>query len=214
MKKAILAGALLFCPVLGFADTITMRSGARFTGTFNSANQQNITFTDTNGNRQVLNVNDVQELRFDRANNGFQSGNGNGNNGQFNNPSGFNGGNSQNNGNGNYNNANNTNGAAADVLDRLQGDVQRATDNANLNDDQRQSLNLSRDTLRQAAQQSRNGQQMNSNNVRLAMENIRSVMNNPGISQRDRDAVMNDLRDAGSLIQNNRNQFGRQGRNY
>ncbi len=212
MKKAILAGTLLLCPVLGFADTITMRSGARFTGTFNSANQQNITFTDTNGNRQVLNVNDVQELRFDRANGGLQ--NGNGNNGSFNNTSGGNAGNYRNNDNGNYNNANDTNGAAADTLDRLQGDVQRATDNANLSDDQRQSLNLSRDTLRQAAQQSRNGQQMNSNNVRLALENIRTVMNNSGISQRDRDAVMNDLRDAGSLIQNNRNQFGRPGRNY
>ena len=197
MKLTLTAAMLLF-PLLAPADTLVLRNGARFRGTFNTANPSLITFTEYNGNRQSVNVSDVLELRF-----------GNDTAGNPNDP-GF--GRTQNPGlvappnsappnvgppntNPAYDRDPNLQpGASAmvDSLERIEADLQTAMDNNNLSDNERQSLADSRAVLRTAAQQSRTGRAINQRTVRLALDSIRNTSN--GMQPRDRDILNEDIR--------------------
>lgn len=64
MKTRILIGTTFLFPLLASADTLVMKDGTRFLGNFNSASATQMSFTEYNGNRQMLNMYNVQELRF------------------------------------------------------------------------------------------------------------------------------------------------------
>ncbi|MDQ6677831.1 MAG: hypothetical protein M3Z09_11100 [Acidobacteriota bacterium] len=197
MTKRILTGAVLLFPLFAFADVLTMKDGTRFNGTFVSGNSNTINFTEYNGNRQTLNMFDVQELRFGNERDSSQV------RGDFGNaPGGYNRNPGNDNGPGraansvdsqrDYNrNGPVSSGSMADALDQLQLDIQAALDHANLSDDQRQSLTDSSVTLRNIAQQSRNGRPVNDRNLRLAIGAVRSATQR--MQPQDRDTLMNDI---------------------
>ena len=126
----------MFWPLLLSADTLLMKDGTRFNGTFNSANGQTVVFTESNGNRQSLNRDDVQELQFGRADNNSQNGRYNSNQDRGNSGSSNSGSNAT------------ADPGYADALDRLQTDLDAAMSNTNLADSDRQSLRVSRFPLR------------------------------------------------------------------
>ena len=203
MTTKFLVCAAFLLPWAVSADTLILRNGTQLRGTFNSANANQIGFTDSYGNRQNVNRSDVQELRFgndsqgqtdgrDSNNTGFGRANGNGG---FSNRDGVNrdGVNAP----GNLPSPAGTIGMADD-LDRLLQDLQAAMDNNNLSDSQRQTLEDSRSTLRNAAQQSRNGRQVNQRNVRLALDSVRNAAER--MQRQDRDALNDDIRRLGAAV--------------
>jgi hypothetical protein len=186
--KLLLTGAILLFPLVASADTLVLRNGARFRGTFNTANPSLITFTEYNGNRQSVNISDVLELRFGNDNAPNET------------DPGF--GRTQNPG---YAAPPNTNPAydrdpnlqpgvsgIVDSLERIQADLQTAMDNNNLSGNERQSLSDSRAVLRTAAQQSRSGRAINQRGVRLALDSIRNNANR--MQPQDRDILNEDIR--------------------
>lgn len=187
MKLTLTAAMLLF-PLLACADTLVLRNGARFRGTFNTANPSVITFTEYNGNRQSVGVSDVLELRFgnDTADNATDPGFGRTQNPGLVAPPNTNPAYER--------DLNLQPGASAmlDSLERIESDLQTAMDNNNLSNNERQSLADSRAVLRNAAQQSRTGRAINQRTVRLALESIRNTSN--GMQQRDRDILNEDIR--------------------
>ncbi len=82
MKKArVLIACLLLAPLAGlsWADTLTLRNGTRYDGTFLGATTRTITFRDRDGVRHQFNISDVQTVdfysadnsRYDRGRDGF-----------------------------------------------------------------------------------------------------------------------------------------------
>jgi len=200
MTKRFVTGATLLFPLFAYADVLTMKDGTRFNGTFVSGNSNTINFTEYNGNRQNLNMFDVQELRFGNERDSSQV------RGDFGNaPGGYNRNANPGNDSGNsrapnpadgqrdYNRGGqSSSGSMADALEQLQLDIQTTLNNANLSDDQRQSLTDSRVTVRNIAQQSRNGRPVNEANLRLAIGAVRSATQR--MQPQDRDTLMNDIR--------------------
>ncbi len=199
MTKRILIGASFILPLLANADTLTMRNGATFRGTFNNANATQISFTEYNGNRQTVNVNDVQELRFgnDRDSNGPNQ---SPNRGPAQNDAGFGRDSSRNPATPPYPTPGQprANYLPAQDLDRLQSDLQTAMSNNSIPDGQRQSLQDSSDVLRNASEQARSGRPMDQRAVRLALDGIRNAANSFG--QRDRDTLLEDVRRVGAAV--------------
>ena len=198
MTTKFLACAAFLLPWAVSGDTLILRNGTQLRGTFNTANANQIGFTDSYGNRQNVNRSDVQELRFgkdsqgqtdgrDSTNTGFGRGNANGG---FSSRDGVNG-------QGNISSPAGTVGMADD-LDRLLQDLQGAMDNNNLSDSQRQTLEDSRATLRNAAQLSRNGRQVNQRTVRLALDSVRNVAER--MQRQDREALNDDIRRLGAAV--------------
>jgi len=215
MKNRALACAVLLFPVLAGADTLTMKNGTRFVGTFNSANANQISFTESNGNRQSLNTYDVQELRFGNDSNqpnntGFgRDSQRDSQNPYPNQPAPNNRYPNQSNQNRPYSNQtqSSTNASPANDLERLQSDLQSAMGNNNLYDDQRQSLQDSSAVLTTASQQARNNRPLNQRAVRLALDSIRNAANT--FSQQDRDNLSDDIRRVNAAVNNSAPNNGR-----
>jgi len=207
MTKRLLAGAVLL-PLFASADTLILKNGTRYRGNFNSANANQISFTEYSGNRQNLNRSEVQELRFGNDQDGADNNNNSGNNRGFGRDpnGGFNNG-GLNSGRNNGNSSNQpVNSGMADDLNRLQQDLQTAMDNNNnLSSDQRQSLDDSRATLSSASDQSRNGRQVDQRSIRLALDSIRNAASR--MQSQDRDRLNEDIRRISASA-------GSQGRNY
>ncbi len=206
MTKRLLTGAMLL-PLFASADTLILKNGTRYRGNFNSANANQISFTEYSGNRQNLNRSEVQELRFGNDQDGADNNNSSGNNRGFGRDTngGFNnGGLNSGRNNGNLSNQSG-NSAMADDLNRLQQDLQAAMDNNNLSGDQRQSLDDSRATLSSASDQSRNGRQVDQRSIRLALDSIRNAASR--MQPQDRDRLNEDIRRISASA-------GNQGRNY
>jgi len=188
MTRQLFAGAVLFFPLLASADTLILKNGTRFRGTFNTGNSVQISFTEYSGNRQSINLSDVQEIRFgnDREGNPgpLPVNPGYGRNDQA--PEDQRGLLRQ------------PNSVTLQDLDRIQSDLQGAMDNNNLSDSQRQRLDDSSATLQAAAQQFRDGRPINQRNVRVALESIRTAANR--MQRQDRDVLNEDIRRVSASI--------------
>ncbi|HET8550465.1 MAG TPA: hypothetical protein VFL57_20785 [Bryobacteraceae bacterium] len=66
MRLSILP-CLALVPVLASADTLVLRNGNRFDGTFVSGSSRRITFVDETGRQRVFDMTEVQELSFGPA---------------------------------------------------------------------------------------------------------------------------------------------------
>ncbi len=188
MTRQLLAGAVLFFPLLASADTLILKNGTRFRGTFNTGNSVQISFTEYSGNRQNINLSDVQEIRFGNDREGNPGpvpvNPGYGRNDQA--PEDQRGLLRQ------------PNSVTLQDLDRIQSDLQGAMDNNNLSDSQRQRLDDSSATLQAAAQQFRDGRPINQRNVRVALESIRTAANR--MQRQDRDVLNEDIRRVSASI--------------
>lgn len=201
MLKQFLSGTLLVFPLLLSADTLTLKNGTRFRGTFNTGNSAQISFTEYSGNRRNIDLQDVLELRFGNDRAGDPVGRplvapGYGRNGQAN-PDVYRDGAGR-----NPPQQPLASSVMVEDLDRLQADLQGAMDNNDLTDDQRQSLDDSRATLRAAAQQSRNGRPVNQRNVRLALDSIRNASSR--MQRQDRDVLNEDIRRVSTSVNGGR----------
>ncbi len=182
MTKQLLASAALLFPLLASADTLVLKNGNRFRGTFNTGNSTQISFTEYSGDRQTINLLDVQEIRFgnDRegnlgpgpVNSGF------GRNSQpIDDQRGL---------------VRQPNSVALEDFDRIQADLRGAMDNNNLSDSQRQRLEDNSATLQSASQQFRDGRTIDQRNVRSALDSIRTAASR--MRREDRDILNEDIR--------------------
>ena len=64
MQRALLSFLLLAIAAAMEADTVIMKDGSRYTGTFVRGTSRMITITDTSGQRRDLDLTNVQELQF------------------------------------------------------------------------------------------------------------------------------------------------------
>ncbi len=201
MFKQIITGTALLFPLLLQADTLTLKNGTRFRGTFNTGNSVQISFTEYNGSRQNIDLQDVLELRFGNDRAGDLAG-------PAPVPPGY--GRIDQTSPDVYRDSVGRNvppqqlasSVMVEDLERLQGDLQGAMDNNNLSDDQRQSLEDSRATLRAAAQQSRNGRPVDQRNVRLALDSIRNASSR--MQRQDRDVLNEDIRRISTAVNGGR----------
>jgi hypothetical protein len=167
VKNNLLIGlAAVVCPLVLNADTLVMKDGSRYTGTFISGNSRNITFRTDNGTRRTYNIANVQELAF-----------GDSLIGSTNDPAPR-----------QY-----TDMERAEMLNRLRADVQTAINNGNLTARERRSADDALATLRDAAENRRDGYSVDSREVRLAMDNLRTLLDSNSIRPEDRDRLREDL---------------------
>src|SRR3954454_23065158 len=137
MIKHLALSALLLLPNLATADTVVMRDGRTFDGTFLSGSSRQITLVDSSGTRRQLQVSDIQELRFGSGpNDNYRSGS---RNRTVDNGSVF--------GNNNGSNNSNSNVDEAGALSPIREDIRTAMYNANLNSNQRTALEDARRVL-------------------------------------------------------------------
>jgi len=185
MKRNLALSALLFLPMVASADTVIMRDGRTYDGTFISGNSRQITLVDRSGVRRQMQVSDIQELRFGSGsvNNDYRNGS---RNRTVDNGSVF-GSN-----NGSYN-SNTTTVDEAGMLSRIREDLRSAMYNSNLTSDQRSTLEDTRRILDRASNDSRNGYTVNYRDVRSALMNVRSLLNSDAFSAADRDRLLSDF---------------------
>jgi hypothetical protein len=185
MKRNLALSALLFLPMVASADTVIMRDGRTYDGTFISGNSRQITLVDRSGVRRQMQVSDIQELRFGSGsvNNDYRNSS---RNRTVDNGSVF-GSN-----NGSYN-SNTTTVDEAGMLSRIREDLRSAMYNSNLTSDQRSTLEDTRRVLDRASNDSRNGYTVNYRDVRSALMNVRSLLNSDAFSAADRDRLLSDF---------------------
>ncbi len=185
MKRNLALSALLLVPMLASADTVVMRDGRTYDGTFISGNARQITLVDRSGVRRQMQVSDIQELRFGSGsvNNQYRNGS---RNRTVDNGSVF-GGN-----NGSYN-SNATNADEAGMLSRIREDLRSAMYNSNLTSEQRSTLEDARRILDRASNDFRNGNTVNYRDVRSTLMNVRSLLNSDAFNAADRDRLLSDF---------------------
>ena len=174
MCKTLVPCFLALCPILAFGDTVILRDGTRYTGTFISGTSQQIVFADNaSGRQRRLDVRNVQELAF-------------GDTAITNNAE---------NGNNRYRDNNRTAPEydRVNMLGKLRDDMSAAANNANLTRLQRRSLEDSQAVLQTAADDRQAGRNVDTRAVRLAIDNIRSLFSSNAFRDEDRQVVMNDL---------------------
>lgn len=81
-----------------------------------------------------------------------------------------------------------------EVVVKLQNDVNKAMANANLTDDQKKTLEASRETLRKAAMKRRGGEKADKRQMRNALQDLRSIFQSEAFKPEDRQAVQDDLK--------------------
>jgi hypothetical protein len=192
MLKILIPSLLALCPMLAMGDTLIMRDGTRYTGTFISGTSRQIVFADdSTGRQRRLDMRNVQELAFGDTDSGA-----------------YNDRNSNNNSNDRYRsgNGNTSEYDRMNVLSKLREDMSAAANNANLTRTQRRSLEDSQAVLQNAMDDRQAGRTVNVRAVRLALDNIRTLFSSNAFSQQDREIVMDDLerlRETGRNSDNN-----------
>lgn len=186
MKYRIFSSLLLLCPLLAWGDTIVMKDGTRYNGTFVSGSSRSITFVDDSGRRRSLDVRDTAEIAFGSS--AIVSGNTNSTNGSggvFGDWPRY------------------TQEEKARYLTKLRDDVQRATENTTLSSRERQLLEDARETLRRAVDDTNAGREVNSRDIRIALNDIRDVMRGSNFRREDRDRIQASLQSLRDLERDN-----------
>jgi hypothetical protein len=175
MFKTLIPSLLALCPMLVSGDTLIMRDGTRYNGTFISGTSRQIVFADDNTGRQRrLDMRNVQEIAFgDAASTDYNNGNSS---------------DRYRSGNDNTSDYDRLN-----VLAKLREDMSAAATNANLTRVQRRSLEDSQAVLQTAADDRQAGRTVNLRAVRLALDNIRNLFSSDAFREEDRQVVLNDL---------------------
>jgi len=168
MFKFLVAAAMLI-PAFAFADSVIMRDGSQFRGTFLQGTSRSVTIIDNSGARRTFSVRDIQQIMFGDSN--YSS-----------NPNA-------------YGAPVGSFIAEPPVLvSRLRQDVADAMNNTNLPDPQYRRLQDATEVLRQAAENRSYVFDVNAREVRLALDNVVAVFNTPAFSPPDRQRVLEDIR--------------------
>ncbi len=175
MKRTILLSALLSIPLIATADTMTMRDGTVYNGTFLGASGQVITFAGNNGVRHRVYQRDVSQVTFGDYDNSYSS-----------------------NDSGSYAPAPVNSGPAtvqndATVLNQLAFDIQDAMNDGDLSFRNRRILDRDRDILNQASTNLNNGYSIDYGRIRHVMDEVQMVAQSGQITDRDQDKLMRDL---------------------
>ncbi len=82
-----------------------------------------------------------------------------------------------------------------ELLVKLQNDVNKAMANATLTDEQKKTLDASRETLRKTAmKRRRGGEKTDKRQVRTALQDLRSIFQSEAFKPEDREAVQGGLK--------------------
>lgn len=190
MKGNLALCAVLLLPMAASADTVVMRDGRTYDGTFLSGNSRQLVLVDNSGVRRRFQVTDVQEMRFDTP---AAADNSSGNYGTRNRTRDDGSVFGTNNGSYNGNSPTYGNVDEAGMLSRIREDIRSAMSNANLSSDQRRTLEDARGVLQQAANDFRNGYTVNYRDVRMALYNVQNLMNTGAFASQDQDTLSSDI---------------------
>lgn len=168
-----------------FADTVIMKDGTRYTGTFVRGTSRMVTITDDSGSRRNLDLTDVQQISFGE---GYAS-----------NDNGY----SNQNGNSTYGNSSSRD--VNDAVGRLRDDIRTTLNTSNLNTSQRDTLQRASDRLGNALNDYRSGNRVDMQEVRGALSDVRYVVDNSSINYDDRQRLSDDLQQINQLRVSNGN---------
>ncbi len=185
MRRAILSFLLFATPAAMFADTVIMKDGTRYTGTFVRGTSRMVTITDDSGSRRNLDLTDVQQISFGE---GYAS-----------NDNGY----SNQNGNSTYGNSSSRD--VNDAVGRLRDDIRTTLNTSNLNTSQRDTLQRASDRLGNALNDYRSGNRVDMQEVRGALSDVRYVVDNSSINYDDRQRLSDDLQQINQLRVSNGN---------
>ena len=181
MNARLLVPALLAASAL-HGDTVLMRDGTRFEGTFVSGSARSVTIVDESGSRRQFDLRNVREVTFGSAATTDEAGQ-----------------------------VRSRTETAVDrqteLLTRLRDDLTFAMQAGSLSARQRDLLQNAREAIATAVTDSGAGRKVDARSVRLALDNIRYVASTDVIRAADRRALIDGINE----LRHHNSEFGRPG---
>jgi hypothetical protein len=159
----------LLIPFAAVGDSIVLRDGNKFDGTFDGATAKEVAWIESSGNRRTFEVSKIQEIHFgtvvvppgdtEAKGRPYEK-----------------------------------DPFTQDAVNRLRADIEAASHNAQLSKTQLGVLSDSRETLRRAVDDRSLGHEIDRAAVRKALEDVQSVMADSSVRSEDRERVMAGIR--------------------
>ena len=167
MRRVILSFLFLTIPVSLLADTVIMKDGSRYRGTFLRGTARQITITDDRGGRRDIDLINVSQIYFgdsyDRNRSEYRD------------------------------NPNNNNRDVTAAVARLQEDIRNALNTRGMMPAQRDSLERANSQLVTALNRYSAGARIDMPAVRSALADVRYVVDNGNLNPNDRQRLSDDL---------------------